>query len=117
MAEERIDRVGVFTYSHEAGTPAAKLVDDVPDDVKEERRGRLMELQQGISLAKNEALIGQTLDVLIEGQNDDLSVGRSYRDAPEIDGLVLVEAELPLGEIVPVTITTALEHDLFGRPA
>jgi ribosomal protein S12 methylthiotransferase len=61
-------------------------------------------------------LVGQTLDVLIEGQGDGLSVGRSYRDAPEIDGLVLVQAELPIGEIVPVRITAALEYDLLGDP-
>ncbi len=108
------DRVGVFTYSHEAGTPAASLPDDVPPEVKEERRARLMELQQGISLAKNRALVGRTLDVLIEGRGDGISVGRTYRDAPEIDGLVLVEGELPVGELVPIRITGALEYDLYG---
>ena len=116
VAEVEFDRVGVFTYSHEKGTPAAKLEDDVPPEVKEERRERLMEMQQHISLAKNRALVGQTLDVLIEGQGDSLSAGRSYRDAPEIDGLVLVQAELPVGEIVPVRITAALEYDLVGEP-
>jgi len=116
VTEMEFDRVGVFTYSHEEGTPAAKLEDDVPPETKEERRARLMEIQQGISLAKNRALVGQTLDVLIEGQGDELSVGRSYRDAPEIDGLVLVQAELPVGEIVPVRVTTALEYDLVGEP-
>ncbi|HHN94341.1 MAG TPA: TRAM domain-containing protein, partial [Anaerolineae bacterium] len=78
---------------------------------------RLMELQQGISLRKNQALIGRRLDVLIEGVGDGLSVGRSYRDAPEIDGLVLVPTELPVGEIVPVRITAALEYDLVGELA
>ncbi len=115
-AEMAFDRVGVFAYSHEQGTPAARLDDDVPPEVKEERRERLMEVQQPISLAKNQALVGQTLDVLIEGQGDGMSVGRSYRDAPEIDGLVLVQAELPIGEIVPVRITAALEYDLVGEP-
>jgi len=75
-----------------------------------------MEVQQSISLAHNRRLVGKTLDVLIEGYGDGLSVGRSYRDAPEIDGLVLVEAELPIGEIIPVQITGALEYDLIGRP-
>jgi ribosomal protein S12 methylthiotransferase len=123
VAEMAFDRVGVFTYSHEAGTPAARLADDVPPEVKEERRQRLMAAQQPISLAKNQALVGRTLDVLIEGQGDGLSVGRSYRDAPEVDGLVLVQgdenrrAELPVGRIVPVRITAALEYDLVGEPA
>jgi ribosomal protein S12 methylthiotransferase len=116
-AEMAFDRVGVFVYSHEEGTPAAELEDDVPPEVKEERRGRLMEAQQPVSLAKNQALVGQTLDVLIEGRDEGLSVGRSYRDAPEIDGLVLVQADLPMGEIVPVRITAALAYDLVGEPA
>jgi ribosomal protein S12 methylthiotransferase len=117
VAEERFDRVGVFTYSHEAGTPAARLADDVPAELKEERRARIMQLQQGLSLAQNQKLVGQTLDVLIEGQGEGISVGRSYRDAPEIDGLVLVQAELSVGRIIPIVITSALEHDLLGRPA
>jgi ribosomal protein S12 methylthiotransferase len=116
-ADMAFDRVGVFAYSCEEGTPAASLTDDVVPEVKEERRERLMEVQQPISLAKNQALVGRTLDVLIEGQGDGLSVGRSYRDAPEIDGLVLVPAELPMGRIVPVRITAALEYDLIGEPA
>ncbi len=116
VAEMEFDRVGVFAYSHEEGTPAATLKDDVPPEVKEERRERLMEVQQNISLAKNQALVGRTLDVLIEGQGDGLSVGRSYRDAPEIDGLVLVQAELPVGEIIPVRFTAALEYDLVAEP-
>jgi ribosomal protein S12 methylthiotransferase len=119
VAEIAFDRVGVFTYSHEDGTPATKLEDDIPPEVKEERRERLMETQQPISLAKNQALVGQTLDVLIEGQGDELVVGRSYRDAPEIDGLVLIQGDVerPIGEIVPARITAALEYDLVGEPA
>jgi ribosomal protein S12 methylthiotransferase len=74
------DRVGVFTYSHEAGTPASALPDDVPPEVKEERRGRLMQLQQEISLAKNRALVGRTLDVLIEGQ------GGRHQRRPQLPG-------------------------------
>jgi ribosomal protein S12 methylthiotransferase len=84
-----------------------------------------MEMQQGISLAKNQALVGQTIDVLVEGHGegededgqstgDTLSLGRSYRDAPEIDGYVIVEGELPVGEIVPVRITGATTYDLFA---
>ena len=116
VEDTAFDRVGVFTYSHEEGTPAAVLPDDVALEVKEERRGRLMALQQPISLAKNQALLGQTLDVLIEGVGEDISVGRSYRDAPEVDGMVLVQAESPVGEIVPVRISGALEYDLVGDP-
>ena len=117
VAQLAFDRVGVFTYFHEEGTPAASLRDDVPLEVKRERREQLMEIQQPISLARNQAWVGQTLDVLIEGQGEGLSVGRSFRDAPEIDGLVLVQAELPVGEIIPVHITAALEYDLFGEPS
>ncbi len=117
VQEMAFDRVGVFTYSHEEGTEAARLPDDVPPEVKEERRRKLMEAQQPISLSRNRAFVGQVLDVLIEGQGDGISVGRTYRDAPEIDGLVLIEDVLPVGEIVQVEITGALEYDLLGRPA
>ncbi len=114
VAEIAFDRVGVFTYSWEEGTPAADLPDQVPDQVKQERYQRLMELQQSISLARNRQMVGRTLDVLVEGTGDGLSVGRSYRDAPEIDGLVLIREELPTGEMVPVLITGAMEYDLIG---
>jgi len=116
VAEMAFERVGTFAYSHEEGTPAAELEDDVPPELKEQRRQRLMEVQQPISLAKNQALVGRTMDVLVEGQGEGLSIGRSYRDAPEVDGLVLVQAELPVGEIVPVRVTAALEYDLVGEP-
>ncbi len=116
IQELRFDRVGVFTYSYEESTPSARVSWQVPDDVKEARRQELMELQQRISLEKNQELIGRTLPVLVEGYGDDLSVGRSYRDAPEIDGLVLVPGELPIGEIVPVRIDGAMTYDLTGFP-
>lgn len=74
-----------------------------------------MALQQQISLEKNQQFIGQTLDVLIEGGGDGLSMGRTYRDAPEIDGLTILEGEHPLGEIIPVRITGALAYDLSGE--
>jgi len=115
VQEMAFDRVGVFTYSREEGTEAASLPDDVPPEVKEARRARLMEVQRPISLAKNQALVGQTMDVLIEGRGDGISVGRTYRDAPEIDGLVLIEEDLPVGEMVRVEITGALEYDVVGR--
>jgi ribosomal protein S12 methylthiotransferase len=116
VVEMAFDRVGVFTYSPEAGTKAAELSCQVPTKVKEERYARLMELQQGISLVRNQQAVGRVLEVLVEGQSEHLSVGRSYRDAPEIDGLVLIEGELPVGEMVPVRITGAMEYDLVGEP-
>jgi ribosomal protein S12 methylthiotransferase len=119
------DRVGAFQYSYELGTPSANLGDHVDDDVKQDRYERLMELQQGISLKKNQANVGKTLDILVEGHGmgedengeetgDIISLGRSYRDAPEIDGYVFVEGELPAGEIVPVRITGATTYDLMA---
>ncbi|MBE0689171.1 MAG: 30S ribosomal protein S12 methylthiotransferase RimO [Anaerolineae bacterium] len=121
----KFDRVGAFKYSHEIGTPSALLPNPVDDDVKEARWERLMELQQGISLAKNQTFVGKTLDILVEGQGQGededgnpvegtISLGRSYRDAPEIDGYVIVEGELPVGEIVPVRITGATLYDLIA---
>jgi ribosomal protein S12 methylthiotransferase len=120
VEEIRFDRVGVFTFSFEPGTSSEPLGDPIPEEVKEERKGRLMELQQRISLENNQALVGQTLDVLIEGtgevdgSDEPIAVGRSYRDAPEIDGLVFVEGGAPVGEIVPVRITGAMPYDLSG---
>lgn len=115
VKEMQFDHVGVFTYSHEAATAAAEMADDAPPRVKEERRDQLMATQQPISYAKNQTLVGDVLDVLIEGQGEGLSVGRSYRDAPEVDGLVLTEEELPVGEIVPLLITAATEYDLVAE--
>jgi ribosomal protein S12 methylthiotransferase len=111
----RFDRVGVFLYSSEEGTAAAALADSMPEAIKIERYERLMALQQPISLEINQGQVGRTFDVLIEGQGDGLSVGRSYRDAPEIDGLVLIPGDLPVGEIVPTHITGAMAYDLFGE--
>ncbi|NLF10731.1 MAG: 30S ribosomal protein S12 methylthiotransferase RimO [Anaerolineaceae bacterium] len=117
VAEVRFDRVGAFTFSPEEGTPAAELPGALPEEVKVERYERLMALQQGISRQINEAQVGRTLDVLLEGQGDGLSVGRSYRDAPEIDGMVILTGELPVGSLLPVRITGAMEYDLFGESA
>jgi ribosomal protein S12 methylthiotransferase len=121
----QFDRVGVFTYSYEIGTPSALLTPQVHDDVKTARKNALMEAQQSISLAKNQAQVGRVLPVLVEGhgRTEDeqghptggrISVGRTYRDAPEIDGMVLIEGTAPIGEIVPVRITGALVYDLIG---
>jgi ribosomal protein S12 methylthiotransferase len=115
VAECRFDRVGVFVYSEEEGTPAAVLPDPVPEEVKADRYDRLMALQQAISLEKNQSQLGRTMEVLVEGQGDGLSVARSYRDAPEIDGMVLLPGDLPVGEMLPVRITGAIEYDLIGE--
>jgi ribosomal protein S12 methylthiotransferase len=112
----RFDRVGAFTFSFEAGTESEPLGDPIPLQVKEERRARLMELQQEISLEINQSFIGRELEVLIEGQGDGLSFGRSYRDAPEIDGLVILEGEAQSGEMVAARITGAMPYDLTGAP-
>ncbi|HSM55344.1 MAG TPA: 30S ribosomal protein S12 methylthiotransferase RimO [Candidatus Sulfomarinibacteraceae bacterium] len=113
----RFDRVGVFTYSYEASTPSATVAKQVRDEIKEARRDELMALQQQISLEKNQEQVGRTLPVLVEGFGDGISVGRSYRDAPEIDGMVFMPGELPMGELVPVTIDGAMVYDLTGQPA
>jgi ribosomal protein S12 methylthiotransferase len=116
VEEIRFDRIGTFQFSFETGTPSEPLGDPVPAEVKQERYERLMERQAAISLQKNQAFVGRTLPALIEGQGDGLSVGRTYRDAPEIDGLVIIEGDLPVGEIQPVKITGAMTYDLTGVP-
>lgn len=124
LQEMRFDHVGAFTYCAEPGTRAALLPDDVPAEVKQERYARLMEAQRAISLAKNRALVGQTLDVLIEGEGEiedeggattPISAGRAKRHAPEVDGLVFVAGAHPVGSILPVRITEADEYDLWGE--
>lgn len=126
VQETRFDKVGVFTYSPEPGTAAYDLPGQVPEPVKQERYDRLMAAQQPISLAQNESQIGRILEVLVEGQGEaeyegeqgvevaPVSIGRSYRDAPEIDGLVLIEDTVEPGQIVSVEITGAIEYDLVG---
>jgi ribosomal protein S12 methylthiotransferase len=114
VQEIQFDRVGVFPFSFEPGTASESLGDPVPAEVKEARYARLMEIQQPISLARNQAWVGRTLDVLIEGQGDGISLGRSFRDAPEIDGLVLLEELAPVGEMVRVRVTGAMPYDLSG---
>jgi ribosomal protein S12 methylthiotransferase len=116
IEEVRFDRVGAFQFSFEPGTTSEELGDPVPAEVKQERWERLMALQQSISLEKNQALVGKTLDVLVEGNGDGLSMGRTYRDAPEIDGLTIFEGEHPPGEMIPVRITDAMAYDLSGIP-
>jgi ribosomal protein S12 methylthiotransferase len=136
LRECEFDKVGVFTYSPELGTPAYDLPDPVPDAIKQERYDRLMRVQQGISLARNLEQVGRKLHVLVEGQGQveyegadpgeesgvTISVGRSYRDAPEIDGLVLIEAPgsgpgdgPTTGQMVEVEVTAAMEYDLLAE--
>ncbi len=115
VEEMRFAHLGAFEYSPEPGTPAYDLPDPVPPEAMEERYDRLMTLQQAISLQLNQAQVGRRLDVLVEGQGDGLSIGRSYRDAPEIDGLVLIEGDHPVDAVIPVRITSALEYDLVGE--
>jgi len=115
IREIEFDHLGVFPYSFEQGTAAESLGDPIPNEEKERRVAEIMHLQEGISLKRNQRLIGNQLDVLIEGNGDGISVGRSYRDAPEIDGLVIVEDLADIGEIVSVQITGALTHDLMGK--
>jgi ribosomal protein S12 methylthiotransferase len=114
VREIRFDRVGAFQFSFEPGTASEPLGDPVPAEVKQARYEQLMELQASISLEKNQAFVGKTLQVLTEGQGDGITLGRTYRDAPEIDGMVIIEAELPVGEMIPVQITGAMTYDLSG---
>ncbi len=115
VKEIRFDRVGTFQFSFEPGTSSEPLGDPVPAEVKQERYERVMELQQGISLQINQSYVGKTLHILTEGSDNGITIGRSYRDAPEIDGLVLLEAKAEIGEIVPVKITGAMAYDLTAQ--
>jgi ribosomal protein S12 methylthiotransferase len=117
VQETRFDRVGTFQFSFEPGTTSEPLGDTVPAEVKQERFERLMELQQGISMQVNQSYVGKTLDVLVEGKNKEITIGRSYRDAPEIDGMVFIEGTARIGSIVPVRITGAMAYDLTGTLA
>ena len=116
--EMEFDRLGVFTYSPEEGTPAAKMQDQVEEAVKEDRQAELMELQQEIAFEAAENMAGKEVLVMVEGKVADeaVYVGRTYRDAPNVDGLIFVEAgeELISGDFVKVKITGALEYDLIG---
>ena len=117
--EMEFERVGVFTYSAEEDTPAYSYPDQIPEEVKEERRADVMELQQEIAFEHCENMVGKVLDVMIEGKvaDENAYVGRSYRDAPDIDGLVFVntDTELVSGDFVKVRITGAYEYDLIGE--
>jgi len=122
LEEVQLDRVGVFRYSQEPGTHAATLPDQVRERVTERRWHEVMRLQQGISLARNQRWQGRTIQMLIEGQgvSEDgapLVVGRSFRDAPEVDGQVFAWGTAPEGSFVNVRVSQALEYDLWGELA
>ena len=117
--EMEFDRLGVFTYSPEENTPAAAMEDQIEEEVKEDRQAEIMELQQDISMEKEQNRIGQTLWVMIEGKvaDENAYVGRTYADAPGVDGYVFVNTstELMSGDFAQVRITGALEYDLIGE--
>jgi len=117
VEETKFHRLGVFTYSQEEGTTAYDLGDPIPNNVKEERRSRIMELQQRISEERNESLVGSDLKVLIERVEGELFVGRSEWDAPEIDQEVYVRSssKLRIGSFVNATVTHCTEYDLYAE--
>lgn len=119
VQRHQFDHVGVFTFSPEEGTPAYDLSDPVPQAVMDDRRDRLMALQQPIAAARNTAEVGKVVDVLIEEEHPStgLKLGRSARFAPEVDGVVYVRGEARLGSLVPVKITEAEVYDLHGQVA
>ncbi len=117
--EMEFERLGVFAYSQEDDTPAAAMPDQIPQEVKEARRDAVMELQQEIAFDKAEAMIGRVLDVMIEGKvaDENAYVGRTYMDAPGVDGYLFVntDAVLMSGDFVRVKVTQALDYDLIGE--
>ncbi len=117
--EMEFDRLGVFTYSLEEDTPAAEMPNQIPEEVKENRQAELMELQQEIAFDLAEEMIGREVLVMIEGKvaDENAYVGRTYKDAPNVDGLIFVESdeELMSGDFARVRITKALEYDLMGE--
>ena len=119
--EMEFDRLGVFTYSPEEDTPAATMETQIDEKIKEDRRAEIMELQQEIAYEKAEAAIGEKLMIMIEGKvaDENAYVGRSYKDAPNVDGYVFVNTDrnLMTGDFVPVIITGSYEYDLIGEIA
>ena len=118
LKEAQLDRVGCFKFSPVEGAPATEMADQVPEDVKEERFHRFMQLQQEISANRLKQKIGKTLDVLVDEIDEEGIVGRSKADAPEVDGLVYVDnlsgINVKVGDVIKVTITNSDEYDLWG---
>jgi ribosomal protein S12 methylthiotransferase len=124
LEEQRFDHVGAFTYSAQSGTPAAEEPGQLHPEVMEERYGRLMELAQRISHDANRALVGREVDILVESERPTESegggpvvVGRTYRDAPEVDGLALLKGTFAAGSMVRARVDHALPYDLLCSPA
>lgn len=118
VEDTRFDRLGCFTYSHEENTHAHSLVDDVPEEVKQERADRIMELQQEISFEKNQEKIGKTFKVLVDKKDGAYFVGRTEFDSPEVDNEVLIDASVDyatIGSFVNVKVDSAEEFDLYGH--
>ncbi len=117
--EMEFDRLGVFTYSPEEDTPAASMPEQIPEEIKEDRQAELMELQQDIVFEQAEDMIGRELLVMIEGKlaDENAYVGRTYKDAPNVDGLIFIhtDEELMSGDFAKVRVTGALEYDLIGE--
>jgi len=117
IEEQKFDRVGIFTYSHEEDTHAFKLDDNIPENVKIQRRNTLMELQQQISFNHNKAKLGKTLKVIIDDKNKNSYIGRTEHDSPDVDNNVIVYStkSLEVGSFYNVKIEKAKEYDLVGR--
>lgn len=119
VKKTRFDRLGCFTYSHEENTHAYHLEDSVPEEVKQERLNTIMEIQSQISWEENQKCIGQTYKCLIDRKEGDYFVGRTYRDSPDVDNEVLIDAQqfyLKQGSFVQVKIISATDFDLMGEP-
>ena len=117
VEEIKFDRLGIFTYSEEEGTVAAQLKDDVARKVKDERKNSLQDIQQDISLEKNESFIGEELKVIIDKSSENVSVGRTEFDSPEIDNIVHIKGKAEVGNFVNVKIQEANEYELIGKIA
>ena len=114
VQEQQFDRLGIFTYSEEEGTTAAFLKDDIPREVKDERKEDLLSIQNDIMLEKNSSLVGKDLDVLIDKSGETVSVGRTEFDSPEVDHIVRVEGKQKAGDFLKVNITDYNEFELVG---
>ena len=112
----RFDRLGVFTYSEEEGTSAAHLDDNIPQEVKNDRKNQIIELQHDISLARNESFIGKNIRVLVDQTENNIGVGRTEYDSPEIDNIVQIEGKVSTGEFVNIIVNDANEYELIGKP-
>ena len=119
IKETRFDRLGVFTYSHEDGTSGFTLDDDVPEEIKQERLARVMELQATISLEINQTKVGKIFKTIIDRKEGGYFIGRTEGDSPEVDNEVLIDAAkhfLRVGDFAEIKITSSENFDLFGEP-